>query len=193
MPAATTTARVTATDRINGVKLNVLRNIVEGVQRDPANALTKWGVTTRWAGGTRSETRVEACEIAGRRVAKDFAIRVDEPCELAGTNAHANPQEYLLAALNACMMVGYVAQASLAGIELESVEIESRGDIDLRGFLGLDPAVKPGYDRVHYTVRVKGNGTPEQFDRIHKAVMATSPNRFNIASPVTLTSDLIVA
>ena len=37
---ATTKPSVVAADRINGVKLNVLRNIVESVQRDPANALT---------------------------------------------------------------------------------------------------------------------------------------------------------
>ena len=76
---------------------------------------------------------------------RQFTIDIDEPYELGGSNRHANPQEHLLAALNACMMVGYVAQCSLRGITLEKLEIESEGDIDLRGFLGLDPAVSPGY------------------------------------------------
>jgi uncharacterized OsmC-like protein len=179
--------------RINGIDVAAVRALVDAVERDPANAMTRWGVTTRWAGGTASETSVEACEIGGKRVAKDFHLRVDEPLELAGANQHPNPQEYLLTAFNACMMVGYVAQASLRGIELDGVEIESSGDIDLRGFLGLSGEVKPGYDHVHYTVRIRGDGTPEQFDEIHRAVMATSPNRFNMASPIRLTSDLVVA
>lgn len=179
-------------DRINGVKVATIHKLVEDVKRDPANALTRWGVTTRWVGGAVSETQVSACEVSGKRIARDFKIRIDEPVELAGTNTQPNPQEYLLAAFNACMMVGYVANCSLQGIELESCQIESKGDIDLRGFLGLDPNVKPGYDQIHYTVRIKGNGTPEQFERIHNTVIATSPNRFNIANPIRLTSELIV-
>jgi uncharacterized OsmC-like protein len=179
--------------RINGIDVAAVRALADAVKRDPASGMTRWGVTTRWVDGAMSETNVEACEIGGKRIAKDFALRVDEPLELAGANQHPNPQEYLLTAFNACMMVGYVAQASLRGIELESVEIESGGDIDLRGFLGLSTDVKPGYDHVHYTVRIRGDGTAEQFEEIHRAVMATSPNRFNIASPVRLTSDLVVA
>jgi hypothetical protein len=39
-------------------------------------------------------------------VSRHFAIDIDEPFELGGGNAFANPQEYLLAGLNACMIVG---------------------------------------------------------------------------------------
>lgn len=131
-------------------------------------------------------------EIGGRRIPQNFTLTVDEPFELCGTNTHPNPQQYLMAAMNACMMVGYVAVASLMGVELESVEIESEGEIDLRGFFGLDSTVKPGYDSLHYTVRIKGNGTAEQFRKIHETVMATSPNRYDIANPIRLTADLVV-
>lgn len=97
-----------------------------------------------------------------------------------------------MAALNACVMVGYVAGAAIRGIKLESVEIETQGELDLRGFLGIDPDVKPGYDRLHYTVRIKGNGTTEQFREIHETVIKTSPNYFNIAKPVAIDADLVV-
>lgn len=97
-----------------------------------------------------------------------------------------------MAALNACMTVGYTALCALEGIELEEIRIETRGDIDLRGFLGLDPNVKPGYDEIQYTVHIKGDGTPEQFRKIHERVIATSPNRFNIANPIRLKTDLVV-
>ncbi|CAN2968549.1 hypothetical protein METHPM2_130016 [Pseudomonas sp. PM2] len=36
-------------------------------------------------------------------LARGFVIDVDEPAELLGTNTAANPQELILAALNACM------------------------------------------------------------------------------------------
>ena len=90
------------------------------------------------------------------------------------------------------MIVGYSAVCAHEGIELEELRIETEGDIDLRGFLGIDPTVKPGYDQLRYTVHIKGNATPEQFEKVHRTVMATSPNYFNLASPVPLASRLVV-
>ena len=97
-----------------------------------------------------------------------------------------------MAALNACMTVGYVAQCAVRGITLESLEIETEGEIDLRGFLGIDPNVPPGYESLRYTVRLRGDGTEEQFAEIHEAVMATSPNFYNVANAVALKPTLLV-
>ena len=52
--------------------------------------------------------------------------------------------------------------------------------------------VKPGYDSLRYTVFIKGNGTPEQFEKIHQFVMSTSPNRFNLATAIPLKSRLVI-
>jgi uncharacterized OsmC-like protein len=177
---------------LNGINLEALRGAVEAITLDPAKGMTRWQVTSCWRGGTRSDTRVSSCMIGGEPIAKDFTIRVDEPVELCGTNQYANPQEHLLAALNACMIVGYSACCAHEGIELEELRIETEGEIDLRGFLGIDPTVKPGYDQLRYTVSIKGDGTPEQFEKIHRTVMATSPNYFNLANAVALKSRLVV-
>jgi len=80
----------------------------------------------------------------------------------------------------------------MEGIVLEDLHIETTGDIDLRGFLGLDENVKPGYDELKYTVHIKGDGTPEQFQKVHEIVSATSPNRFNIGNPIKLNSKLMI-
>ena len=89
-------------------------------------------------------------------------------------------------------MVWYVAQCAVHGITLESLKIETDGDLDLRGFLGIDPAVPAGYENLSYTVRIKGNGTKEEFAKIHDAVMATSPNFYSVSRPVALNPTLIV-
>ncbi len=177
---------------LNGINLEALRSTAEAIARDPAKAITHWEVTSHWCGGTRSDTRVKRCMIGGEEVPKDFTIRVDEPVQLCGTNQYANPQEHLLASLNACMIVGYAASCAHEGVEIEELRIETEGEIDLRGFLGTDPGVKPGYDQLRYTVHIKGNGTPEQFERIHNTVMATSPNYFNLSSAVPLKARLVV-
>jgi uncharacterized OsmC-like protein len=177
---------------INGIDADALRNVMAAISEDHAKGMTNWNVRTMWKGGTRNDTHVTNYTIGGERVEKDFTIKIDEPLALLGTNQHANPQEYLLAALNSCMMVGYAAVCALQGIRLDRMHIETTGDIDLRGFLGLDENVKPGYDSLTYTVHLSGDATPEQFQAVHEFVMRTSPNRFNIASQVALQARLVV-
>jgi organic hydroperoxide reductase OsmC/OhrA len=177
---------------VNGINVDDLFALIDEVKREPAKGKTNWHVTTTWQGQARSRAEIESYEIGGEKVPRRFTIDIDEPRELGGSNSFANPQEHLIAALNACMMVGYAAQCAVRGIALESLAIETGGEIDLRGFLGIDPAVSQGYEKLSYTVRIKGSATKEQFAEVHNAVMATSPNFYNLSRPVALTPALIV-
>src|SRR4051812_1788727 len=177
---------------VNGINVTDLFALIDGVKRQPATAMTNWRVTTMWQGQTHSRSQVEAFGIGGQQVPPRLSIDIDQPSELGRGNAFANPQEHLLAALNACMTVGYVAQCAVRGIVLEKLEIETEGDIDLRGFLGIDPTVPPGYEHLRYVVRIKGSGSKEDFAAVHQAVMATSPNFYNLAQRIALQPTLVV-
>jgi uncharacterized OsmC-like protein len=177
---------------VNGIDTDALKNIIEQVKDDPAKGLVEFRVKSEWKGQTRSETFVDSYKLGGKEIRRQFKINVDEPLELLGENTAPNPQELLMAALNACIMVGYVAAAAVNGIALKNIEIETSGQLDLRGFLGVDPSVKPGYESIRYVVRIKGDGTPEQFKEIHANVMKTSPNYFNISQPVRLEGELVL-
>ncbi len=122
------TSKIISSATINGVDTGALREVIQSVAKDSAKGATHWEVALHWRGGARSDTQVYGCTIGGQQVPKDFTIRIDEPLELGGTNQFANPQEYLLAALNACMIVTYVNYCSLDGIELEELRIETEGD-----------------------------------------------------------------
>ena len=182
----------TVKSRINGIDVDALRQTVDAVEQDASRALVGFDVTTRWTGQTRSETTVEAYRIGGERVARQHKIVADEPVELLGADSAPNPQELLMAAFNACITVGYVAGASVRGITLKSLEIRTRGELDLRGFLGLSDDVPPGYEEIDYEVRIEGDGTPEQFEAIHQNVLKTSPNYFNVSQPVRVNATLQV-
>ncbi|MBI1369311.1 MAG: OsmC family peroxiredoxin [Planctomycetes bacterium] len=181
-----------ARQHLNGINPQDVHDLVARIKGDVREARSVWGVTTRWTGGTTVATHVANCTLGSADEPKDFVIRVDEPVGLGGKNTAPNPQETLLAALNSCMTVGYAALCTLEGIRLESLEIETEGEIDLRGFLGLAP-VTPGYDRLRYTVRIKADATDEQLQRIHRTVMKTSPNRWNLAEQVQLDPTLVIA
>jgi uncharacterized OsmC-like protein len=177
---------------LNGLDVDALHGVIDEVKKDPSKGVVEFKVTTGWKGQARSETAVESYKLAGNEIKRRFTINADEPIELLGENTSANPQELLMAALNACITVGYVAGAAINGITLSRLEIETTGRLDLRGFLGLDPKIKPGYESLRYVVRIAGNGTPEQFKEIHENVMKTSPNYFNLSQPVKLEAKLEV-
>ena len=179
-------------ETVNGIDVATLKQAIADIEANPEAGQTRWTVKSHWEGGTRTDHFVDGVDIGGQKVDRQFQIQIDEPCELCGSNQFANPQEDLLAATNACMMVGYATVAAIMGVQLTKLELEITGDIDLRGFLDIEPSIARGYERLHYTVRLAGDGTQEQFEKMHELVQRTSPNYYNIANPIELTSDLVV-
>ncbi|MDK2660035.1 OsmC family protein [Cupriavidus consociatus] len=128
--------------------------------------------------------------LGGKTIERGFSIEADEPPGLLGGDHAANPQELLLAALNACMTVGYVANAAARGITLDSLQICSRGRLDLRGFLDLDAAVPPSYETVEVEVLVRSRADPAALHELHAHVLKTSPNFNNFARPIVMKATL---
>jgi uncharacterized OsmC-like protein len=178
---------------INGYDLARIQALVGAIRQDPGKARIEFKVRSAWKGQTRSESVIESYRLGGREIPRAFHIAADEPLELDGSNIAPNPQELLMAALNACMIVGYTATAAVKGVVLDRVEIETEGALDLRGFLGLDPAMPAGYEKLRVKVRIGGDATPDQLREIHAAVQATSPNLFNLTRAVQIVPDLVVS
>lgn len=176
----------------NGIDTTALRETMAAIKADPRKGIARFGAKTVWKNGFLSESTIDGWSLGGERLPKQFTIQIDEPRELLGEDSSPNPQEYLMAAMNSCMLNTFVAVCSMLDVTLESLEFESQGELDLRGFLGLDSSVPAGYEQIHYTIRVKGNGTREQYEKAHQAMIATSPNYYNINKAIRLDSDLIV-
>ena len=176
---------------VNDIDLDKLTELVEEAKVNPGLGFE---VTTTWTGQFRSESRAGPITLGnGDKVQRNHVMLADEPEEILGTNEGPNPQELLMAALNGCMTVGYVAGAAKRGIRLDRLEIETKGTLDLRGFFALSDTVPPGYPNLEYIVRIAGDGTPEQFEEIHAEVQATSPNFDNIARAIRIDAKLEVA
>jgi putative redox protein len=107
--------------------------------------------------------------------AREHSITVDEPPALGGADAGANPVEHALVALSSCQAIAYRFWAAKLGIELEDVEIVAEGDVDLRGFLGLDENVRAGFTGVRIKVTPIGPESPERYRALADAVDAHCP------------------
>lgn len=127
-------------------------------------------------------------------VATDLSSRqhtfvVDEPASLGGDDSAANPVEVALGALIACQVVTYRFWAARLGILLDDVEISAVGDLDVRGFFGLDDEVRPGFGDVRLDVRLTGPETAARYAELHAAVDAHCPvlDLFSNPTPVRTT------
>jgi uncharacterized OsmC-like protein len=103
----------------------------------------------------------------------------------------ANPVEQLLHSLVSCVTSTAVHHAAAGHIPVESVQSELVGELDLRGFLGLDPDVPKGYRSVTMRMRIAGDPTQEQKGEVMQLGCMYSPV-FNSVSPgVPITVELV--
>jgi hypothetical protein len=70
------------------------------------------------------------------------------PPVLCGRNLGANFVEQLLVALPGCLTTNLVAHAAARGTAIKKVATRDKGDLDLRGFLGIAEEVPVGYRNV---------------------------------------------
>jgi uncharacterized OsmC-like protein len=179
--------------KLNGVPVDQLAGTVEAIRGEPQIARFIFRARNRWQGGGHNRATVKeffgACE--EQRRGRAFEFDLDEPPVLLSGDKGANPVEYVLAALSGCLTTSLVYHAAARGIAIHEVESRYEGDLDLRGFLGLDERVRNGYERIRVTFRVKGDATEEQLDELLGLAQKRSPV-FDIVTrgvPVTVTRE----
>ena len=190
LPAGTKPAEHEKTNTINGVDTQALFATIDAIRADPDKASCKFFATTRWTHGTVSDCEVSHYELSGEDIPQRYHIRADEPSGLLGTDTAPNPQMLLYAALNACVLNTFIVNAAAKGIRVESVELDLAGELDLRGFLGIDENVNPGYDELRIVCRVKADGSRDQLQACLDAGTRYSPNFQTVSRPVAVRYEL---
>jgi len=147
----------TTEHRVNGVDLEILKGTVQAIADDPELGKCRFRATNTWHGGTDNRTTVSGFYGAKQEIPhkQQFVMRADEPPILAGGDEGANPVEFLLSALAACVTTSMVAHAAVRGIHIDSLESELEGDIDINGFLGLSSSTPKGYTDIRIRFRVE--------------------------------------
>lgn len=175
----------------NGIATAALSEFVNEVRENPEEGLMDYGITVDWESGTRSRISTKPMCVGPHKVSRSFTWKADEPRQLLGTNHGANPQELLLSGLGACMMVSFLAGASAKGIQIENLQIDFDGTLDLRGFMGIESNSTVGFPDIRYTINVAGDATQEQFEELHKTSVEHSPNAQSMINPVALKGTVI--
>jgi uncharacterized OsmC-like protein len=163
---------------VNGVDTDRLFETIDAIKAAPAVAKFRFRARNEWLGCGHNRTSIAAFDGAcekGHARPEGFVYDADEPPLLLGRDQGANPVEFLLTALEACVTTALVYHAAARGITLRSVRSRIEGDIDLHGFLGIDPEVRNGYEEIRMVFDIDADASPEELEEIMRLGPTYSP------------------
>ncbi len=182
----------TKTRIVNGVDVGQLFNTIEAIKGTPDIAKFKFRATNEWIHGGHNRTTVK--DFYGAQQDRDhlnpFVLDEDEPQVLLGEDKGPNPVEYLLTGLIGCLTSSLVYHAAAKGIEIKGVQSRLEGDIDLRGFLGLSPDVKVGYENIRVYFKIDADVSDEQKEELIKMAQKYSPVFNTVSNPTPVSVNL---
>lgn len=174
---------------VNGVNVTALGQTVEAVQAAPALAKFRFRLNNEWIDGARNRSTITQFHGVGQELehARPLTLEADEPAILLGQDLAPNAGEILLAALASCVTGALVYHAAARGIKIDEIESTVEGDIDVRGFLGLDPNVRNGFQNIRMNFSIRADVTDEQWDEFTSLGPQFSPVFDSIQNGVPIT------
>ena len=143
----------------NGVDTATLFATLDAVRQAPEAARFQFRARNQWVSGTHNRTTIADYFGVGEERAHErtFVFDADHPAVLVGQDHGPTPAEFVLQALAACLTAGLANIAAARKITLTEVRSTITGDIDLNGILGLNPAVRNGYEQITVRFTIKGD------------------------------------
>ncbi|MCF1192715.1 OsmC family protein [Mangrovimonas sp. AS39] len=174
----------------NGVNVDQLVETVGAVQTNPELAKFKFRAKNNWIDGGHCVSSIKSfygvgAEDQSRK--ETFTMECSHPEVLLGHNEAATPPEVVLHALGSCLTGAMVYHAAANGIEIEAAEASLEGDLDLQGFLGLDPEMRKGFNGITFKLKVKSDASPEQLEELAKF----SPVYDMITNPTPVSIEIV--
>ena len=160
----------------NGVDTATLFATLDAVKAAPEAAKFQFRAHNEWVSGTHSRGTIHDFFGVGeeRTHEHSFTFDADHPAVLVGRDNGPTPVEFVLHALAACLTAGLANVAAARKVRLTSVKCTVAGDIDLNGILGLNPAVRNGYEQITVRFTVRGDASAETLRSIVEQSRARS-------------------
>ncbi len=172
---------------MNGLDVQAACDTIDAIKADSGLARFQFRARNTWIDGGTNRSMIRDFYGAGREDnsrTTSFEFTNGEPPVLLGDNEGANPVEFLLHALAGCVTTTFVLHATARGITIDELSTELEGDMDLRGLLGLDESVSPGYEQIRIRMNVKADCSDQQLDELLDYTQQHSPVCNTVCRPV---------
>jgi uncharacterized OsmC-like protein len=180
-PTGSTTAL-----ELNGVPVAKLRGTIAKLTAEPELAAFAFTAKNTWIEGTGTRSTMDEWYGVGtdHPHAEAFTAEADHPT--LGHGHGPTPHEYVLHALAACIAAGVATTAANRGIELTKIDTVARGDMDVRGILGIDADVRNGFSSITVDVDIEGNASRSDLDALITASAKRSAVFDILTAPTTV-------
>src|SRR5262245_46237995 len=163
---------------VNGVDVEGLFKSIDAIKAMPNLGIFRFTLNNQWIDAGLNRSSIQNFYGTGQEHTsrkQPFILDSDEPAVLLGKDKGPSPVEYLLHAVAACVTSSIVYHAAARGIELKSIESRLDGEIDVRGFLGLDDNVPRGYKKITMKFKIEADIPTAQLEEIVNIGKTHSP------------------
>ena len=165
-------------NRFNGVNTQILNTVFESMRKHSEMAKATFSVKSEWNGGFSVTSTSKGFRIGGQNIERntEYMAQYDFPAQLSGEGKGPTVCEGCMGALAACLTQTMVAHATSRGIQLDGIDIDVEGDVDMRGFTGISKDVRPGAQQFRVNVNIKsGTASKEQLKELRDIGKKFSP------------------
>ena len=187
---------MTGDSELNGIDVQAARDTISAIKVNTALSRFQFRAHNDWISGGVNRSSIRDFYGAGREDTSRnsaFEFTSGEPPVLLGNNEGANPVEYLLHALAGCVTTTFILHAAARGINIRELSTDLEGEIDMRGLLGLDDSVSPGYESIRIRMHVEADCPDEELDELLAYTHGHSPTCNTVCRPVPVILERVTA
>jgi uncharacterized OsmC-like protein len=185
--------RAARIDLFNGVNFAQFIDTIDAIKANPALARVTLRAEVEWSNGAQVRTKIHRSygnDAQAINRAQLISFENDERSAQLDDNTAANAMEIILAGLGTCLITSFIYHATQRGFHVDELGLRLEAEIDLRGFLGLSPQVRPGYHIVRLTAQIKCDAPNQAQEKLWEHVQKISPALDIIRHPVPVTIEL---
>lgn len=166
-------------DSFNGVNTQTLSTVFSTLKNQPEMAKVTFSVKSEWDRGFSVVTTAsKGFQIGGQKIERNTEHRAqyDFPPQLSGKDKGPTVCEGCMGALAACLTQTIVIHATSRGIQLDGININVEGEIDMRGISGMSNDARPGAQQFRAKIDIQsGSASKEQLDELREIGKRFSP------------------
>lgn len=164
----------------NGVNAQALGTMLETIKHQPEMAKVTFKVQTSWNSGDgfKITSTGKNFQIGGQTVEreKSFTVVSDYPEVMGGKSDGPTVCEICMASIGSCVSQTIIAYATMMGIQLDSIRVETQGDLDMRGMTAISDKVKPGAQEFRLNFHLESKtASKEQLEKLYELGKRFSP------------------
>lgn len=168
------------TSSSSGVNAQVLGTVIESIKNQPEMAKVTFEVQTQWQNGDgfKITSTGKNFQIGGQAIERReaFTLASDFPDELGGMSRGPTVCEMCMASIASCISQTIVAYATMTGVQLDSIRVQTQGDIDIRGFTSVSENVRLGAQEFRINVHLDSKtASKEQLEKLYELGKRFSP------------------